>query len=96
MIFIFFVACRRNRLQPSLRLTAVVVACPALNLLGVHLFILASLGIAIPGTMPAQATSGEQNPQVVDTPSRADAASLQKKANKPRPGFTPTKTTATS
>ncbi len=42
---------------------------------------LLSLGLmAIPATMPAQATSGEQNPQVVDTPSRADAALLQKKA----------------
>ena len=43
--------------------------------------ILASLGfMAIPVTMPAQMTNGEQNPQVVDTSSRADAASLQKKA----------------
>ena len=30
--------------------------------------------------MPAQMTSGEQNSQLVDTSSRADAASLQKKA----------------
>ncbi len=36
--------------------------------------------MAIPVTMPAQMTNGEQNPQVVDTSSRADAASLQKKA----------------
>jgi hypothetical protein len=54
-----------------------------MNLLGrciIPSFLL-SLGlIAIQGTMPAQATSGEQNPQVVDTPSRADAALLQKKA----------------
>jgi hypothetical protein len=43
--------------------------------------ILLSLDLmAIPATMPAQATNGEQNPQAVDTPSRADAASLQKKA----------------
>ena len=43
--------------------------------------ILASLGfMAIPVTMPAQASNGERHPQVVDIPSRADAASLQKKA----------------
>ena len=54
-----------------------------MNLLGrciIPSFLL-SLGLmAIPATMPAQATSGERNPQVVDTPSRADAALLQKKA----------------
>jgi hypothetical protein len=44
--------------------------------------ILASLGfMAIPVTMPAQVTNGEQNPHSADTPSRTDAASLQKKAN---------------
>ena len=43
-------------------------------------FILASLGlIAIPPMMPAQVTSGEQNAHS-DAPSKADAASLQKKA----------------
>jgi hypothetical protein len=43
--------------------------------------VLASLGlVAIPVTMPAQVTSGEQNSRVSDTPSKADAASLQKKA----------------
>ena len=43
--------------------------------------ILASLGlIAIPATMPAQATNGEQNPQLADTSSKADAESLHKKA----------------
>jgi hypothetical protein len=43
--------------------------------------VLASLGlVAIPVTMPAQVTSGEQNSRVADTPSKADAASLQKKA----------------
>jgi hypothetical protein len=43
--------------------------------------ILLSLGLlAIPATMPAQAINGEQNPQFADTPSRADAASLQEKA----------------
>jgi hypothetical protein len=36
--------------------------------------------MAIPATMPAQVTNGEQNPQFADTRSRADAASLQKKA----------------
>jgi hypothetical protein len=43
--------------------------------------ILLSVGLmAIPATMPAQVTSGEQNPQFADTSSKADAASLQKKA----------------
>jgi hypothetical protein len=43
--------------------------------------ILLSLGLlAIPATMPAQAINGEQKPQFADTPSRADAASLQEKA----------------
>jgi hypothetical protein len=36
--------------------------------------------MAIPGTTQAQTTGGEQNPHVADTRSRADAASLQKKA----------------
>ena len=36
--------------------------------------------MAIPGTAPAQVTSGEPNAHFGDTPSRADAASLQKKA----------------
>jgi len=45
------------------------------------LYILASLGfLAVPATSPAQATSGGQNPNLADTPSKADAASLQKKA----------------
>ena len=44
--------------------------------------ILASLGfMAMPVTMPAQMTSGEQNAHSADTPSRTDAASLQKKAS---------------
>ena len=53
-----------------------------MNLLGcILLSIAASLILmAIPGTAPAQVTSGEQNAHVGDTPSRADAASLQKKA----------------
>ncbi len=45
------------------------------------LSILASLGLlAVPVTARAQVTSGEQNPHFADTPSRVDAASLQKKA----------------
>ncbi len=45
------------------------------------LSILASFGLlAVPATARAQATSGEQNPNLAGTPSRADAASLQKKA----------------
>ncbi len=44
--------------------------------------VLASLDlVAIPVTMPAQVTNGEQNSSVADAPSRADAAALQKKAN---------------
>jgi hypothetical protein len=42
---------------------------------------LASLGLlAVPATARAQVTSGGRNPHFADTPSRADAASLQKKA----------------
>jgi hypothetical protein len=45
------------------------------------LSILASLALlAVPVTLRAQVTSGEQNAHFVETPSRADAASLQKKA----------------
>ena len=53
-----------------------------MNLLScIILSIAASLSLmAIPGTAPAQVASGEQNAHVGDTPSRADAASLQKKA----------------
>ena len=53
-----------------------------MNLLScIILSIAASLSLmAIPGTAPAQVTSREQNAHVGDTPSRADAASLQKKA----------------
>ena len=44
--------------------------------------ILASLGFtAMPVTMPAQVTTGEQTAHSADTPSRTDAASLQKKAS---------------
>jgi len=42
---------------------------------------LASLGLlAVPATVPAQVTSGEQTPHFSYAPSRADVASLQKKA----------------
>ena len=53
-----------------------------MNLLScIILSIAASLILmAIPGTALAQVTSGEQNAHVGDTPSRADATSLQKKA----------------
>jgi hypothetical protein len=53
-----------------------------MNLLSpIILSIAASLGLmAIPATAPAQGTSGEPNAHVGDTPSIADAASLQKKA----------------
>ena len=37
--------------------------------------------LAVPATASAQVTSGEQNPHSADTPSRIDAASLQKKAS---------------
>src|SRR5437773_12185124 len=47
----------------------------------IGLSILGSLGVlAIPTVARAQVTSGEQNPHFADTPSKADAASLQKKA----------------
>ena len=43
--------------------------------------ILASLGLlAVPATARAQVTGGEQNPHFAGTPSKAEAASLQKKA----------------
>jgi len=45
------------------------------------LSILVSLGLlVVPATARAQVTSGEQNPNFAYTPSRADAALLQKKA----------------
>ena len=47
----------------------------------IMLSIVASLGLlAVPATVPAQVTSGEQNPNFAYTPARVDAASLQKKA----------------
>ena len=54
-----------------------------MNLLrSITLSILASLGLlAVPATIPAQVTNGEQNPQLADTSSKADAASLQKKVS---------------
>jgi hypothetical protein len=43
--------------------------------------ILASVGLlAVSATARAQVPSGEQNPRSADTPSKTDAASLQKKA----------------
>jgi hypothetical protein len=45
------------------------------------LSIVASVGLlAVPITAPGQATSGEQPPNFTHPPSKADAASLQKKA----------------
>jgi hypothetical protein len=50
-------------------------------LYSIRVSVLGSLGLlAIPATAPAQVTSGKQNPSFAYTPSRADAASLQKKA----------------
>ena len=47
----------------------------------ITLSIVASLGlVAIPATARAQMTSGDPNAHFADTPSRADTASLQKKA----------------
>jgi hypothetical protein len=59
-----------------------IVILSRMNLLrSIILSILASLGLlAIPVTAPAQVTSGEQSPHFAYAPSRADAASLQKKA----------------
>ena len=45
--------------------------------------ILISLGLmVVPTAMPAQASSGEENPQFADMPSKVDIASLQEKATK--------------
>lgn len=54
-----------------------------MNLLSSIIFsIVASLGLlAGPATAGAQVSSGEQNPHFADTPSTANAASLQKKAS---------------
>ena len=58
-----------------------IVIVSRMNFLhGIILSILALGLVAVPATAPAQVTSGEQNPHFADTPSRADAASLQKKA----------------
>jgi hypothetical protein len=44
-------------------------------------FILSTLGFpAVPATISAQVTSGKQNSQFADAPSRDDAGALQKKA----------------
>jgi hypothetical protein len=52
-----------------------------MNLLcSITLSILALGLLAVPATAPAQVTTGEQKPRFADTPSGADAASLQKKA----------------
>ena len=53
-----------------------------MNLLrSITLSILVSLGLlAVPDTAPAQVTSGDNSNQAADARSRADAASLQKKA----------------
>src|SRR5690349_3578890 len=53
-----------------------------MNLLrGTTLFVVASLVVVVvPVTVKAQAASGEQNAHFADTPSRADATSLQQKA----------------
>ncbi len=59
-----------------------IVILSHVNLLhGIILSVLALGLVAVPATARAQVTSGEQNPNFADTPSRADAASLQKKAN---------------
>ena len=59
-----------------------IVILSRMNLLhGIILSILALGLVAVPATARAQVISGEQNPHFADTPSRADAASLQKKAN---------------
>ncbi len=59
-----------------------IVILSHVNLLhGIILSVLALGLVAVPATARAQVTSGEQNPHFADTPSRADAASLQKKAN---------------
>jgi hypothetical protein len=67
-------------IDSNLRKQTVILS--RMNLLRSIIFsILALLGLlAVPATVRAQVTSGEQNPHFADTPSTADAASLQKKA----------------
>ncbi len=58
-----------------------VILSPMNLLRSIILSILASLGLlAVPATARAQVTGGEQTPHSAYTSSRADAASLQKKA----------------
>src|SRR5436305_2389540 len=59
-----------------------IVILSRMNLLRSIIFsVLASLGLlAVPATARAQVTSGEQITHFTETPSRGDAASLQKKA----------------
>src|SRR4029453_14862830 len=59
-----------------------MVILSRMNLLrGTTLFIVAVLGVlAVPSTARAQVAGGKKNADFTDTPSRADAASLQKKA----------------
>src|SRR5262249_11567618 len=68
----------------SLRLTAILkrlIVSRVYLLRNIILSILASLGLlTVLATAPAQVTNGEQNPHSAYTPSRADAASLRKKA----------------
>jgi len=60
-----------------------IVILSRMNLLrGIIFSILASLGLlAVPAKAPAQVAGGEQNPQFASAPSKAEAASLQKKAS---------------
>ena len=52
-----------------------------MNLSSIALAFVASLVLlAVPGTARAQVASGEQNSHFADTPSKADAVSLEKKA----------------
>ena len=70
-----------------------------MNLLrGIILSILASLGlVAVPATARAQVTSGENNnPRSATHPQELTPHRCRKKQLKPKPGFTPIRTTATS
>jgi len=67
-------------IDSSLRKRIVILSRMSL-LRSILLSILVSLGLlVVPATARAQVTSGEQNPNFAGTPSRVDAASLQKKA----------------
>jgi hypothetical protein len=68
-----------RRIDSSLKERSMILS--RMNLLRSILLSILALGLlAVPATVRAQVTSGEQKPHFAARPSRADAASLQKKA----------------